>query len=106
MDADARAYLQTLLNAGGRGLRGRGDELAEILRASAPTLRRTRRVSEVLAQRDRKLARLVHNLRALSETTAPALTATLAALLSTSTATFEALAREGDALPPGPPRCR
>lgn len=97
LDADARTYLQALLQAGGRGLHGRGDELRAILRAGTPTLRRTRRITAVLRARHRELTRLVSNLAAVARTAAPA-DRDLADLVATSATTFGAVAREDRAL--------
>ncbi|HEV3000423.1 MAG TPA: MlaD family protein [Solirubrobacteraceae bacterium] len=66
LDADARAYLEVLLSAAGRGTAGRGADLRAVFRAGAPTVERTRRVAGALAARDRELRRLVHALRVLA----------------------------------------
>jgi len=97
LDTDARTYLRALLNAGGEGLRGRGAEVRAILKAGTPTLAKARRITAVLRARDRQLARLVHNLRAIAQTAAPA-DRDLADLISTSTATFGTLAAGDRAL--------
>jgi phospholipid/cholesterol/gamma-HCH transport system substrate-binding protein len=70
LDADTRAYLKTLMNAGAHGLEGRGPDLRAILRASQPTLAHTARVSRALADRRVKVRRLISNLRKLSEAAA------------------------------------
>jgi phospholipid/cholesterol/gamma-HCH transport system substrate-binding protein len=65
LDADTRAWLQTLLQAGGRGLEGRAGDLRALFRAGAPTLRSSARLTSAVNGRRRELARLVHNLRVL-----------------------------------------
>ncbi|MDX6650661.1 MAG: phospholipid/cholesterol/gamma-HCH transport system substrate-binding protein [Solirubrobacteraceae bacterium] len=97
LDGDTRAYLATLLNAGGRGLHGRGADLRAVLRASAPTLAHTRRVTGVLADRRVKLRRLIGNLRVLSEAVA-AQDGDLGRLVGAGDATFAALASQEGAL--------
>jgi phospholipid/cholesterol/gamma-HCH transport system substrate-binding protein len=66
LDVDARAYLEILLSAGGRGTAGRGADLRAIFRAGAPAAERARRITRTLAARDRELRRLVHGLRVLA----------------------------------------
>ena len=106
LDADTRTYLQVVANAGGRGLRGRGEDLRAILRASQPTLRTTRRITDALRDRRAALARLVRNLRLIAEAAAEK-DDQLASLVSTGSAAVGTLARrEGelrealDELPP------
>jgi phospholipid/cholesterol/gamma-HCH transport system substrate-binding protein len=96
LDVDTRDYLRTLLDAGGQGLRKRGPDLREILEASEPTFRQTRRVVRSLAARRREVRRLVTNLRRLSQATA-AKDDELAGLVDASSATFNAIGeREAD----------
>jgi phospholipid/cholesterol/gamma-HCH transport system substrate-binding protein len=96
LDADTRAYLATVANAGGQGLRGRGPDLRRIIAASEPTLAHTRRVMKALADRRRKVARLVTNLRLLSHAAASK-DRQLASLVDGATASFGAIAqREAD----------
>ncbi len=97
LDVDTRAYLSTLLNAGGRGLRGRGADLRAVLRASAPAFARTRRITAALADRRAQLRRLVGNLRVLSQAVAGQ-DEDLAELISAGNATFGALASQEGAL--------
>jgi phospholipid/cholesterol/gamma-HCH transport system substrate-binding protein len=66
LDTDTRHYLAVLLNAGGGGLRGRGPDLRELLRASQPTFSQTRRVMRSVADRRAKVRRLVSNLRKIA----------------------------------------
>jgi phospholipid/cholesterol/gamma-HCH transport system substrate-binding protein len=66
LDADTRDYLKLLLNAGGQGLRGEGRNLSAVFRRFDPTARDLRKVTAMVAQRQRNLARVVHNFAALS----------------------------------------
>ncbi|HEX8855234.1 MAG TPA: MlaD family protein [Thermoleophilaceae bacterium] len=61
LDADARAYLQLLVNGGGEGLQGRGDDLREVFKRLLPLHRDLAKVSGVVARQDRKVRRLIHN---------------------------------------------
>jgi phospholipid/cholesterol/gamma-HCH transport system substrate-binding protein len=70
LDADTRDYLRILVTAGADGLRGQGENLRALFKASAPTLRLTREATQAIADRREKVRRLIHNLRALSEATA------------------------------------
>jgi phospholipid/cholesterol/gamma-HCH transport system substrate-binding protein len=91
LDADTRTYLATVATAGGRGLRGRGGDLRRIVAASEPTFARTARVMRELADRRRKVARLVTNLRLLARATASQ-DGELASLVDGATASFETIA--------------
>jgi phospholipid/cholesterol/gamma-HCH transport system substrate-binding protein len=96
LDSDTRNYLAVVADAGGEGLRGRGADLRRIIAASEPTFRYTSRVMRALADRRRKVARLVTNLRLLSEASASK-DRELASLVSGSNASFRTLAdREAD----------
>jgi phospholipid/cholesterol/gamma-HCH transport system substrate-binding protein len=96
LDTDTRNYLATVAVAGGRGLRGRGQDLRKLIRASEPTFKHTKRVMGALADRREKVARLVTNLRKLAHAAAGKDTE-LASLVSSSTAVFSTIAeREGD----------
>ena len=67
LDADTRTYLQILLNAGGDGLEGRGEELGDTLRAFKPGARYLRQINEGLAERRDKIKRTIHNLSLIAE---------------------------------------
>jgi phospholipid/cholesterol/gamma-HCH transport system substrate-binding protein len=96
LDSDTRNYLAMVANAGGRGLRGRGSDLRRLIRASEPTFAQTARIGRALADRRRKVARLVSNLRLLSRAAATK-DRELASLVSSSTAVFGTIAqRDGD----------
>ena len=61
LDADTRAYLQLLINGVGKGLKGRGGDLKEVLARLGPLHRDIARVNSAFAERRRELARLIHN---------------------------------------------
>jgi phospholipid/cholesterol/gamma-HCH transport system substrate-binding protein len=91
LDTDTRDYLATVATAGGQGLRGRGGDLRRIIAASEPTFARTARVMRALADRRRKVARLVTNFRLLARATASQ-DRELASLVDGATASFETVA--------------
>jgi phospholipid/cholesterol/gamma-HCH transport system substrate-binding protein len=96
LDSDTRNYLAIAVGAGGRGLKGRAGDLRRLVRASEPTLARTKRIMRAIADRRVKVARLVTNLRLLSQAAATKDTE-LASLVSASTAVFGTIAaRDGD----------
>jgi phospholipid/cholesterol/gamma-HCH transport system substrate-binding protein len=95
LDADARAYLEVLLSAGGRGTAGRGDDLRAVFRAGAPAVERTRRIAHALAGRDRELRRLVHALRLLAGAAAEK-DEDLVRLVDTAHATLRTVAAHDD----------
>jgi phospholipid/cholesterol/gamma-HCH transport system substrate-binding protein len=97
LDADTRAWLQTMLQAGGRGLDGRAGDLRALFKAGAPTLRSSRRLTDAINGRRRELARLVHNLRVLQQSGA-AQTDDIRSIVSAGAETFSALARHDSEL--------
>lgn len=97
LDADTRAYLETLIDASGRGLRDAGPALRMALRAGAPTLAMTRRVSGALAARRAELARAVRNMRLLTAALSRE-DGGIARLVGGGDATFSALAAEAGSL--------
>ena len=66
LDADTRDYLKLLISDGGRGLKGRGLDLAEVMRRFEPTHRDLARVNGAVAERRRNLRRLVTSLNRLN----------------------------------------
>lgn len=62
LDADTRDYLQLLLKGAADGLRGRSDDLREVLKRFEPTHRDLARVAKVAATRRAELRRLIHSL--------------------------------------------
>jgi phospholipid/cholesterol/gamma-HCH transport system substrate-binding protein len=67
LDGDTRAYLKLLLQAGGEGLGGRGEELSAGLRRFEPLARDLRRIGGALAVRRENIARAITSLRLVSE---------------------------------------
>ncbi|MDQ3933223.1 MAG: MlaD family protein [Actinomycetota bacterium] len=61
LDRDTRAYLQLLINGAGKGLKGRGGDLREVLARLGPLHRDIAKVNSAFASRRRELARLIHN---------------------------------------------
>lgn len=92
LDTDTRRYLQVFVNAGAGGLRGRGADLRQVLKASEPTLAQSERIARAVADRRVKVARLVSNLRLLSHAAASK-DRELAGLVSASSAVFDTLGR-------------
>lgn len=70
LDADTRAWVQTLIADLGTGLEGRSRDLKSVLRTLGPTAAQTRRISGLLAQRRRAIGELVGDLRTITEATA------------------------------------
>lgn len=60
VDADTRDYLKLLVSGGGKGLAGRGDDLAATLRRLGPLHRDLARVTRAGARKRRNLRRLVN----------------------------------------------
>jgi phospholipid/cholesterol/gamma-HCH transport system substrate-binding protein len=69
-DTDTRSYLQLLINAGGKGLKGRGDDLNRIFKALGPTQRDLNRVTTAIADRRVQLKELIHRYGQLTNTLA------------------------------------
>jgi phospholipid/cholesterol/gamma-HCH transport system substrate-binding protein len=67
LDGDTRAYLKLLLQAGGEGLGGRGEELSAGLRRFEPLARDLRRIGGALAVRRENISRAITSLRLVSE---------------------------------------
>jgi phospholipid/cholesterol/gamma-HCH transport system substrate-binding protein len=101
LDADTRAYLQILLNAGGTALRddstetrqGAPADLREALKRFEPTARDGRRFTRLLAERRRNISRSIHAFQQLS-TELGEKDDQLAALVDSANANFEAFAQE------------
>ena len=67
LDGDSQAYLRTLIVGAGEGLRGRGRDLAQVLKALGPINSSLDRLNTEVAKRDENLARLIHNLNILTK---------------------------------------
>jgi phospholipid/cholesterol/gamma-HCH transport system substrate-binding protein len=100
MDADTRDYLRLLVAGGEEGLRGRGEQLRRLFKASAPTLQLTESATAAIADRHAKVERLIHNLRLLSEATAGK-DDEFAELISASDAAIRAINTQDAALKDG-----
>jgi phospholipid/cholesterol/gamma-HCH transport system substrate-binding protein len=61
LDADTRPYLRLLISGAGKGLRGRGEDLAATLRRLEPLHRDLARVTRATAHRRAALKRLIHS---------------------------------------------
>ena len=61
LDADTRPYLKLLVAGAGKGLAGRGEDLAATLRRLEPLHRDLARVTRATASRRQALKRLIHN---------------------------------------------
>jgi phospholipid/cholesterol/gamma-HCH transport system substrate-binding protein len=66
LDADTRDYLRLLISDAGRGLKGRGLDLREVLRRFEPTHRDLARVNSEVAKRRGNLRRLITSLDTLN----------------------------------------
>jgi phospholipid/cholesterol/gamma-HCH transport system substrate-binding protein len=95
LDSDTRAWLQTLLATGAQGLKGNGLALRALLKAGAPTLKATKKVTDAIEARRGDLAHLVHDLGLLTGAAAKK-DDELASLITAGNQTFGALA-ESDA---------
>ena len=65
LDRDTRDYLKLLVNGGGKGLRGNGEDLREVWKRFEPLHRDLARVTEAISERRGNLRRLVHNYQEL-----------------------------------------
>lgn len=97
LDTDTRDYLKLLLGGAGRGLKGKGEELAADFRRLDPLARDTDAVFTELSKRRHNLRRLVHNFQALS-TELGSRDDELARLVQSSNRFFGVLASQDDAL--------
>ena len=97
LDQDTRAWLRTVLQAGALGTKDQGKALRQVLKAGAPTLRDTKRVTAAVLGRRQELRRLVHDLRLVAEAAAERDTE-LASLVATANETFGGLAAQDAAL--------
>ncbi len=93
LDVRTRDYLTLLISGTGTGLRGRGDDLADVFRRFGPTVRDLGRVSRAVAAERVALRRSISSLAALNERLAER-PEDLSELVSASSATFGALASE------------
>jgi phospholipid/cholesterol/gamma-HCH transport system substrate-binding protein len=93
LDADTRDYVRLLLDGAGRGLKGNGDDLAEVLRRFEPTYRDLAAVTTEVSKRRTELRRLINSLQRLN-TTLGRKDDDLAQLVDASSRVFRAIASE------------
>lgn len=67
LDADTREYLALLLEAGGKGLGGKGEQLSASLRRFEPFTRDLARIGTALEVRRNNISRSIHNFRLIAE---------------------------------------
>jgi phospholipid/cholesterol/gamma-HCH transport system substrate-binding protein len=93
LDTDTRDYLKLLVNGAGRGLKGRGADLREVLARFEPTHRDLARVNKLVAKRHSNLRRLIHSLNVLNSKLGSK-DKELGQLVSASSQVFRAFASE------------
>ena len=93
LDADTRDYIRLLLDGAGKGLRGRGDDLSEVLRRFEPTYRDLASVNTEVVKRRAELRRLINALQKLN-TTLGSKDDDLAQLVDSANRVFKAIASE------------
>ena len=97
LDGRTRDYVRLLANGAGDGLKGRGDDLAEVFRRFRPTFRDLKLVNREVAKEHGSLRRLITSLARLNERLADD-PQDLTELVDTSATTFRAFASEDDNL--------
>jgi phospholipid/cholesterol/gamma-HCH transport system substrate-binding protein len=105
LDADTRAYLQILINAGGTALRddstatrqGAPADLREVLKRFEPTARDAEKFTHLLAKRRTNIKRAIHSFQTLS-TELGSKDDQLARLVDSANANFQAFAQEESSL--------
>jgi phospholipid/cholesterol/gamma-HCH transport system substrate-binding protein len=93
LDADTRSYLDLLVNGAGQGLKGKGDQLAQVLERFEPTHRDLARVNKAVAVRGEDLRQLVNSLQRLN-TALAAKKDQIVQLVDSSSKVFHAFASE------------
>ena len=93
LDEDTRPYLKLLVSGAGKGLRGRGDDLREVLERLEPVHEDLARVTQATARRREALKRLIHDYGLLM-TEVGRRPAELRRLVAASGSVFDALAAE------------
>lgn len=96
LDGDTRAYFQSLMRAMQVGTKGRALNLRLLFRALGPTTRQAREVAAAIADRRRRMARLVTNVAAV--TRAAGDDQQLASVVLAGNATLQAVASQDTAL--------
>lgn len=93
LDSDTRAYLDLLVNGAGQGLKGQGNELAQVLQRFEPTHRDLARLNRAVAARGTNLTRLVNSLQRLN-TALAAKQPQIVSLVDSSSKVFRAFASQ------------
>jgi len=93
LDADTRSYVRLLLDGAGKGLKGNGKNLQEVLRRFEPTYRDLAAVTSEVATRREELSRLINSLQRLN-TTLGRKDDDLAQLVGSASRVFRAIASE------------
>jgi phospholipid/cholesterol/gamma-HCH transport system substrate-binding protein len=94
LDADTQDYLRLLVSGGGKGVRGRGNDLSRTLQQLEPLHRDLARVAGAAARRRSALRRLINRYGVLMDELGRHPT-DLRRLVSASSRVFDSLAREG-----------
>jgi phospholipid/cholesterol/gamma-HCH transport system substrate-binding protein len=97
LDADTRQWFGSLVADLGRGLKGRGTDLHQVLVALGPTATQLRQIGDLLAARRHELASLIHNLGVVTEATSVK-DAQLQEVVDAGDSTLHALASQDVAL--------
>jgi len=97
LDARTRDYVRLLVQGTGTGLRGRGDDLAEVFERFSPTMRDLARVNRAVAAERRELRRVITSLARITTRLAER-PQDLSELVETASVTFGAFASEDDDL--------
>jgi phospholipid/cholesterol/gamma-HCH transport system substrate-binding protein len=97
LDSDTRAYLDLLVNGAGNGLKGHGNELAQVLQRFEPTHRDLARLNKAVAARGTNLTRLVNSLQRLN-TALGARQAQIVSLVDSSSKVFRAFASQDQSI--------
>ena len=97
LDRDTRDWTQSLLADLGVGTKGRKGDVRRLLRSLGPTAAQMREITSLLAERRRKLPRLVHDLRVVTEATADG-DADLRRAIDAGDATLAAIAQNDEPL--------
>jgi phospholipid/cholesterol/gamma-HCH transport system substrate-binding protein len=93
LDSDTRAYLDLLVNGAGQGLKGHGNQLAQVLQRFEPTHRDLARLNKAVAARGTNLTRLVNSLQRLNTALAAKQTQ-IVSLVDSSSKVFRAFASQ------------
>jgi phospholipid/cholesterol/gamma-HCH transport system substrate-binding protein len=93
LDSDTRSYLDLLVNGAGQGLKGQGDQLAQVLERFEPTHRDLARLNKAVAVRGHDLSQLVNSLQRLNTALATK-QSQIVSLVDASSKVFRAFASE------------